>query len=860
MKTLRDMRRNNTYIFYETALAVAQSNTQDELIQNSLESLVKLTGYNGGLAIAPKGRENSQHGRDKSWEVVATCGEDSLRSLSGKAIGILGSEKPMIPQSTLQDLFPELKWAAQMVCLEFAKSAFFLLLNREKPSSEEKSWAKSFVSDFEIFGASLEEAVRPTANRDPEISIAGNVAPFIEELTLFSSAFDSIPDPVIIFEEDGLRLVRANMAAWGTWGGRRGDPIDKLTGISQKEWKKLREELSADINSIKSNFTIKKIAGQKGQYSVSLGRIKRGRRQLLTAWFRNIGEEVRIEGELLREKKRAELTLGSIGDGVITTDEKGRIDFMNTAAENLCGWKLDEVLGEQCDKVITLCKSDDGKILKRLVNQCIKIKSQVDMSEERIVMKDRNEKSFDVEYTVSPLFEGPGKLMGTVSVIRDVSKSRRLEDRLIWQARHDPLTGLYNRREFEEELTSILDLAVSKKVTGVMLYFDLDQFKLVNDICGHIAGDELLKQLTSIIKLNLSPEVHLARLGGDEFGAILVDRTIEDAKPVAGRIIEAVHSYRFQWGKSEYKVGVSIGIVPIHHESVSLTHVMSMADIACDTAKELGRNRYHIYIGGELEFHKKRGQMEWVSRIKTALEDENFILYIMPIVPVKDTSEDGSHFEVLLRMRDDSGNIVYPQDFISAAEKYNMMQAIDKWVIEHTFRALSQKKMSYLHKAGDPIYSINLSGSSLADTSFSVFVLDCFQEFNINPQKVCFEITESEAINNFNIAQRFIGEMKSVGCSFALDDFGTGLSSFSYLKTLPVDWLKIDGCFVKDIMEDPIDLAMLESINEIGHIMNMKTVAEYVESEIILDKIREVGIDYAQGYAIQKPYPIGSLP
>ncbi len=703
---------------------------------------------------------------------------------------------------------------------------------------------------------------------------------------LFQQIFETIPDPVVLVETKELTLARGNKAArqlFPDYGNR--PPMHTVTGTSSEDWRYFSSLLEEkDTPFLRTEFLIAtpgappaKTASENApeteeerteQYNVTLSLLKTSENQpdYILVRFQNIAGQIRFEEELLEEKTRSEMTLKSIGEAVITTNERGEIDYMNPIAEKITGWKFEELWGKPFAEVAPLFSLTGDESIKDIVFRCMHEQRTFDLSPHNIKIKGHEQRSVDLNCVISPML-ADGKVHGAVIAMRDVSQARRLEERLLWQATHDGLTGLFNRRQFEEELAACLSRAREDNFNGAMLYMDLDQFKLVNDICGHIAGDELLKQLTSVLKIHCDNQGRLSRLGGDEFGIILKESTIDEAKPLARQIIEAVYGYRFQWGKNTYKVGISIGIVPIHRDSISLTHVMSLADIACDTAKELGRNRYHVYIGGELEYREKHGQMQWVSRIKNALEEESLLLYQMPIVstgagagagPNSNKKEQikGRHFEILLRMKGKNNKLIYPMEFISAAEKYNLMQMIDKWVVRNTFKALSEKKSSYIHRPGDSIYSINLSGSSMADTSFGVFVLDCFQEYNIHPQKICFEITESEAILNFNNAHRFIDEMKSVGCSFALDDFGTGLSSFAYLKALPVNWLKIDGSFVKEILNDPIDMAMIEAINEIGHIMKMETVAEYVENEQILEKVREIGIDYAQGYAIQRPFPI----
>ncbi|TCV87346.1 EAL domain-containing protein [Sulfurirhabdus autotrophica] len=431
--------------------------------------------------------------------------------------------------------------------------------------------------------------------------------------------------------------------------------------------------------------------------------------------------------------------------------------------------------------------------------------------------------------------------------------------KLSYQASHDMLTGLVNRREFECRLARALESAKSHGRTHVLCYLDLDQFKIVNDTCGHSGGDELLRQLTILLHAKVRERDTLARLGGDEFGVLLENCSLETARDIAEMLRQLVQDYRFVWNNKSFAVGVSSGLVVLNDESESVASVLSAADAACYAAKDRGRNCIHIYQPADSELLRRREEMQWVTRITRALEENRFMLYAQIIAPLCIQGEKSLHFEILLRMLDENETeTILPMAFIPAAERYNMMKNIDRWVISNSFTVLSNV---FENKPGGLIntYSINLSGASLGDEGFLEFITQQFEQKKVSPLNICFEITETAAILNLSVAAEFMRELKKLGCRFSLDDFGSGLSSFGYLKNLPVDYLKIDGAFVKDMADDPIDFAMVQSIHNIGHVMGLQTIAEFVESETVLKMLKVIGVDYAQGNWIGAPQPISKL-
>jgi diguanylate cyclase (GGDEF)-like protein len=459
-----------------------------------------------------------------------------------------------------------------------------------------------------------------------------------------------------------------------------------------------------------------------------------------------------------------------------------------------------------------------------------------------------------IESTAAPIRDNQGEITGVIIVFRDVSEERKLRNQLVHQARHDALTGLANRRVFEQQLEELLVPPRDNGVVHAVLFLDLDQFKVVNDTCGHVAGDALLQQLTGLLREKMRVTDVLARLGGDEFGVILRNCSMEQALKIAAVLLDTVREFRFSWEGKSFELGVSIGLVIVDELSESVASVMSAADVACYAAKDGGRNRYHVYESSDEELALRHGEMQWVTLITKALEEDRFALYLQPIQPITGRDSD-EHYEILIRMLDEQRQIIPPGAFLPAAERYGLMGSVDRWVIRKVFKLLADQ----LAQGGDKLdatFAINLSGLSIGDSGFLVYIKQMFEEYRVPPEMIIFEITETAAVANLTTASQFIKELLVTGCKFALDDFGSGLSSFSYLKNLPVDYLKIDGVFVRDMVDDAIDYAMVEAINRIGQVMGIKTIAEFVESEAILNCLVAIEVDYAQGYHIGKPLPI----
>ena len=560
----------------------------------------------------------------------------------------------------------------------------------------------------------------------------------------------------------------------------------------------------------------------------------------------------RIEDALFEEKELAEITLHSIAEGVITTDEAGNVTYLNPVAEQLTGWQAIDVQQKHLDDIYNIINestklpSSNRSLLPQLDGPTVPLGNRI--------LIQQGGRQFAIQDSIAPIRNKTGHAIGAVVVFNDVSEARSLTQKLSWQACHDALTGLVNRLEFERQLSFLLESARNQDRQHFLLFMDLDQFKLINDTCGHIAGDELLKQLSRSFETAIRGNDTLARLGGDEFGVLLESCPLKHAVAIAENIRQLVASLKFSWEGKSFQIGVSIGLVPINSQSGTAIEIMGLADSACYKAKNDGRNQIQILQGHD-QIVSRRYQTQSVLTTTKALEENRFCLYHQKILPTAKSESDNTaiHYEILLRMLDENNNVILPGSFIPVSERYNLMPKIDRWVINNLFKCLSTHSGISSEQS---IYSVNLSGQSLIDDRFLDYVIDQFEKFEIPGQKIGFEITETSAIANLSKAVHFISVLKERGCAFLLDDFGSGMSSYNYLKNLHIDYLKIDGAFVKNMVQDKIDHAMVESINRIGHVMGIKTIAEFVENAEIYRQLGDLGVDYAQGYGIHKPEPL----
>ncbi|HUI58610.1 MAG TPA: PAS domain S-box protein [Steroidobacteraceae bacterium] len=683
----------------------------------------------------------------------------------------------------------------------------------------------------------------------------------------FRGLFESIAEGVYQSGRDG-RLHSVNPAFVQIMGYASAEELYALPSVAMLYWNPAdRAEFMRQVESEDEirNFEFR-MRRRDGQQVVILenARVVRDAANRVVGYegtIADITERKRAEQAVFAEKERAQVTLQSIGDAVISTDAEGRIEYINPVAETLTAWSLDEARGRPIAEVLNLVNEITREPIGNPLMSALGL-SETRAAAEHSVLITRSGQEVAIQESAAPICDRQGKVIGAVIVFHDVTKERRLKRALSYQASHDALTGLINRREFDNRLHAAVQSAQQGEGSYALLYIDLDQFKVVNDTCGHQAGDRLLRDVTGLLQTRVRASDTIARLGGDEFGVLLEGCTLEQASRIADGVRQSIRDYRFVWGSSTMSVGASVGVVQIKPDTPNVASVMSAADIACYAAKDEGRNRIHVYEQDGVS-HRHR-EMHWVARVTRAVEENRLELYFQPIVPVARTAGAAAapvaprvqtFHELTVRLRDDDGQLVPPSEFIPAAERYNVMSIIDRWVVSRAVELLKQRHQS---GAALPLVAVNLSGTSLNEQAFADFVLQNAGEPAI-AAALCFEITETAAVTSLSHATYFMRELKARGCKFSLDDFGSGLSSFMYLKTLPVDFLKIDGQFIGNIARDQVDRSMVEAISKVGRALGIATVAECVESEAVLAELGRIGVDFAQGYFVAAPLPIAQL-
>ncbi|MEH6735481.1 MAG: EAL domain-containing protein [Shewanella sp.] len=535
-------------------------------------------------------------------------------------------------------------------------------------------------------------------------------------------------------------------------------------------------------------------------------------------------------------------------ESIFITNVSGIIEHVNPKFTDITGYTAAEVIGKKAN-VFRSSYTPDSVYQKLWAT----ILSGQQWSGE-LQNSKKNGELFWAQVCVVPV-TNDGAITHFIGIQVDVTTARLASQKIAYQATHDMLTGLINRYEFENLLAQCILSSQQDKTTHTLIFLDLDQFKIINDTCGHMAGDEMLCQLGLLLSKHIKPKDILARLGGDEFAILMMQCSLEQAQSTAHNILELIANYQFLWEKNIFSISASIGVAEINSQTKNTKEILICVDSACYAAKDLGRNRIHLYQLDDELLAKRDGEFRWVHELKYALNENRFELYAQPIVSLSDPTQKRI-YEVLLRLRTRSGDIAPPGAFLPVAERYNLSEAIDRWVVDHT---LIWMELHFKHLGDIDHLAINLSGASLGSSALLSHIMQQITLHHLPPSMIKFEITETAAISNLRDATLFIKTLCEFGCQFALDDFGSGLSSFAYLKNLPVTTLKIDGMFVKDILDDPIDEAMVKSINDIGHVMGMKTIAEFVENDAIRQRLKDMGVDFAQGYEIGRPVPIDDI-
>lgn len=666
----------------------------------------------------------------------------------------------------------------------------------------------------------------------------------MQKLEMLQFAIDNSVVPVYFYDRDA-NLTYANKSACRALGYTleeltRMTVLDIDPGITEEYWKTLYKNVKAGLVSTVPSTNRRKdgtiFPVEVAPTNMTFGDLEFGCSVNIDVSDRVEAENALRESEekfrLIAETSPVSLIIYRVSDGVVM--------FANKAAENLFKRKTVAMVG---DPVTALFDSKESR------NEFMQRMSGTDkIRGQELMLSNAGNEPVWVSLNARTI-----KLHGervVCTAMQDITDAHNLSLQLSYQASYDALTGLVNRREFENRLTRVIKTAGQNRTENALCYLDLDQFKVVNDTCGHVAGDELLRQMGNLLQSKIRKRDTLARLGGDEFAVLLENCSLQQAKRVADAIRETIQTYRFVWDNKSFNIGVSIGLVPIELGDANITEVLRRADTACYQAKENGRNRTHVYHPADEELTLRHGEMQWVTRISSALEENRLQLWSQKIIPVGNHDTEGEHYELLLQMVNEDDSTIPPGAFLPAAERYNLIPRIDRWVVDTALKWFADHPDKY---GNLDMCSINLSGQSLNDEELLQDIIDSLNKYQLAPEKFCFEVTETAAIANLNSAIKFIQSLNNLGCSFALDDFGSGLSSFAYLKNLPVDFIKIDGLFIRDLTSDPMHLALVKSINDVGHVMGKKTIAEFVENKKILKKLEELGVDYAQGYGIARP-------
>ncbi len=580
----------------------------------------------------------------------------------------------------------------------------------------------------------------------------------------------------------------------------------------------------------------------------------RGTPAILTI-ARDVSYRKSLEVSLSRSRRQAQYTLESISEGVITTDNEGRVDYLNRAAESMTGAAREQAIGQKIADLFTLIDEADRRHLGDPVDRCLAMRRRVNMGRRALLVSADGEHEHSVEITASPI-RGPGNaISGTVVVFHDVSEIRGLTRQMSYQATHDPLTGLVNRREFERRLQEAMDSAHAEETAHMLFYMDLDRFKAVNDSCGHLAGDNLLREVATLIKDQVRDSDFVGRLGGDEFGTLLVGCPIDKARQIAADICAAVGDYRFVWKDKIFNIGISIGLVEISHSSGSLQDVLSAADSACYVAKQRGRGQVHVYSARDEAIARERGDIQWLRQMQAALHEDLFELAVQPIIATAGAAETGPAVEVLLRLPDELGRTANSAEFLRPAERYQLMPQIDRWVVNATLTAIGAGKIKLPSGRN---CMINISTQTISDEGFLSYVVDSLDRSGIAPSMICLELNEAAISTDVQQVRRFIEVLHGIGLEFALDDFGSGLGAFSSLKRLPVDYLKIDGTYTRNLATDEINQEMVAAMIKLARTMEFRVVAEQVEHQDDFDWLRDAGVDFVQGNFIEPPAMLGA--
>jgi diguanylate cyclase (GGDEF)-like protein/PAS domain S-box-containing protein len=676
---------------------------------------------------------------------------------------------------------------------------------------------------------------------------------------LFDALADTLPEVALIHTDT---ILYANRAAGELFGVAAdtllGKPITDLLRPAYRAGMRKHVTAGTEGDETPAPFEVQLISNDEHGMWAELHsrRLMYGGEPALLTVARDITHRKSLETSLGRGKLQARITLESIGEGVITTDRNGAIDYMNEAAEQLVGCTRSAGIGKRLLDLISLVDEIDRSSLGDPVAKCLSERRRVNLGRRAFLLSKQAEREFSTELTASPIRGPDGQVAGCVVIFHDVSELRGLAREMSYQASHDALTGLVNRAEFERRLETALDSARGEGVGHVVCYLDLDRFKIVNDTGGHIAGDNLLREIGALLKQRVRDSDTVARVGGDEFAMLLAGCPLDKARQIADDVVQAVAGHQFAWQDRVFDVGVSVGLVEVGKDSGSAESVLSAADSACYIAKQQGRGRTHVYSTRDEIMARERGEIQWLQRLQRALKENGFELYVQPIVAMGGRNRSGPAAEVLLRMRDEQGGMILPVHFLASAERYQLMSHIDRWVVQTTLSAIAGGAP---HLPAGRTCNINLSAQTLGDDDFLEFVVDVLDHTGVSPERICFEVRESAVVSQLDQAQRFINVLHGIGCRFALDNFGSGIGSFANLKNLSLDYLKIDGTYTRNLETDGVNREMVAAMVKLARTLDFQVVAEQVEDQTAFEALRELGVDFVQGYAVEKPRPLQAV-
>jgi diguanylate cyclase (GGDEF)-like protein/PAS domain S-box-containing protein len=710
--------------------------------------------------------------------------------------------------------------------------------------------ASAFVDISASMNRLLDRLTEATVESVPE-------SPAVDT-SLFDALAETLPEVALIHTDE---ILFANRAAGELFGIDAATLVGKpITDLLRPAYRALmRKQVSLlDMDEPLAPFEVQLISTDDHGLWAELHskRVVFNGVPALVTVARDITHRKSLEASLGRSKLQARITLESIGEGVITADRNGTIDYLNEAAEQLLGVTRASGVGRRLLDLLTLVDEVDRSSLGDPVAKCLSERKRVNLGRRAFLLSKGSEREFSTELTASPIRGPDGQVAGCVVIFHDVSELRGLAREMSYQASHDALTGLVNRLEFERRLGAALDSARGEGVGHVVCYLDLDRFKLVNDTAGHIAGDNLLREISSLLKQRVRDSDTVARVGGDEFAMLLAGCPLDKARQIADDVCQAVAGHQFAWQDHMFDVGVSVGLVEVNKDSGSAESVLSAADSACYVAKQQGRGRIHVYSSRDEVVARERGEIQWLQRLQRALKENGFELYVQPIIALGGRGRDGPAAEILLRMRDEHGAAIAPVHFLASAERYQLMSHIDRWVVQASLTALAGGAP---HLPAGRTCNINLSAQTLGDDDFLEFVVDVLDHTGVSPERICFEARESAVVSQLDHAQRFINVLHGIGCKFALDNFGSGIGSFANLKNLSLDYVKIDGTYTRNLEQDTVNREMVSAMVKLARTLDFQVVAEQVEDQESFETLRTLGVDFVQGFVVERPRPLQAV-